>query len=102
MTASISRINMARGAHLMTYTRRRFIELAGAAAAAAGIGRPVGALRQSSPGRKQMAAPGVELNVAATALPDYSHDLERYLVRLANDARERRKRVIDAISTRQG
>jgi hypothetical protein len=45
--------------------------------------------------------PGVELSVDVAALPDYSRDLERYLIRLTNDARERRKRVIDAISTRQ-
>ena len=31
-----------------------------------------------------------------------SHDLERYLVRVASAARERRKHVIDAISTPQG
>ena len=43
----------------------------------------------------------MELNVDVAALPDYSRDLERYLVRLANEARERRKRIIDAISTRQ-
>ena len=85
----------------MTYTRRRFIELTGALAAAAGIGRPVGSLRQSSSGSRQAGAPGVELNVDGTALPDYSRDLERYLVRLANDARARRKRVINPISTRQ-
>ena len=35
-------------------------------------------------------------------LPDYSRDLERYLVRLANEARERRQRVVQAITTRQG
>ena len=43
----------------------------------------------------------MELHVDGAGLPDYSRDLERYLVRLANDARERRKRVINAISTPQ-
>jgi cephalosporin-C deacetylase-like acetyl esterase len=43
----------------------------------------------------------VELNVDVAALPDYSRDLERYLIRLTNDARERRRRVISTISTRQ-
>lgn len=85
----------------MTYTRRRFLETTGALAAAAGLGHPVGSLKQSSAGSHQAGAPGVELNVDGAALPDYSRDLERYLVRLANDARERRKRVINAISTRQ-
>jgi cephalosporin-C deacetylase-like acetyl esterase len=85
----------------MTYTRRRFLETTGALAAAAGFGRPVGSLKQSTAGNRQAGAPGVELNVDGTALPDYSRDLERYLVRLSNDARERRKRVINAISTRQ-
>jgi cephalosporin-C deacetylase-like acetyl esterase len=85
----------------MTYTRRRFLETTGALAAAAGLGRPVGSLKQSSAGSRQAGAPGVELNVDGAALPDYSRDLERYLVRLSNDARERRKRVINAISTRQ-
>jgi cephalosporin-C deacetylase-like acetyl esterase len=84
----------------MTWTRRRFLESTGTFAAAAGLGRAVGPLSQSSSG-SQSGAPGVQLNVDAAALPDYSRDLERYLIRLANDARERRKRVIDAISTRQ-
>ena len=43
----------------------------------------------------------MELLFQDTALPDYSHDLERYLVRVARDSRERRKRIIGAISTRQ-
>jgi cephalosporin-C deacetylase-like acetyl esterase len=85
----------------MTYTRRRFLETTGALAAAAGLGRPVSSFTQSSAGRRQAGAPGVELNVDGAALPDYSRDLERYLVRLSNEARERRKRVINAISTRQ-
>jgi cephalosporin-C deacetylase-like acetyl esterase len=85
----------------MTYTRRRFLESTGALAAAAGLTRSVGASRQSSAGSGQAGAPGVQLNVDSAALPDYSRDLERYLVRLTNDARERRKRVINTISTRQ-
>src|SRR6267378_2776790 len=84
----------------MTYTRRRFLET-GALAAAAGLGRPVGSFKQSSAGSRQAGAPGVELNVDGAGLPDYSRDLERHLVRLSNDVRERRKRVINAISTRQ-
>jgi cephalosporin-C deacetylase-like acetyl esterase len=85
----------------MTYTRRRFLETTGALAAAAGLGRPVGSLKQSSAGSRQAGAPGVELNVDGASLPDYSRDLERYLVRLSNDARERRNRVINTISTPQ-
>ena len=49
-----------------------------------------------------MGRSGVELNVEHDALPDYSHDLERYLIRLASAARERRKQIINAISTPQG
>jgi cephalosporin-C deacetylase-like acetyl esterase len=102
----------------MTYTRRRFLETTAAVAAAAGFGpstplgtgpsTPLGtgrsgeASRQASAEIRQAGAPGVELTLEGTALPDYTRDLERYLVRLANDARERRKRIIDAISTRQG
>jgi cephalosporin-C deacetylase-like acetyl esterase len=85
----------------MTYTRRRFLETTGALAAATGLGRRVGLLAQS-PASRQSGAPGVELKIDGVALPDYSRDLERYLVRLANDARERRKGVVDAISTRDG
>src|SRR5438876_5784295 len=85
----------------MTFTRRRFLETTGALAAAAGLARPAGALKQPSAGSGQAGAPGVELSGDGAALPDYSRDLERYLVRLSNDARERRKRVINAISTRQ-
>jgi cephalosporin-C deacetylase-like acetyl esterase len=43
----------------------------------------------------------VELNVDVAALPDYSGDLQRYLIRLSDEARTRRKQVIDAISTPQ-
>src|SRR5213076_2565873 len=85
--------NIAQGTQHMRYTRRDFLEAAGAAVAVAGIGPSVGCSR---PG-----APGVELSVDEAALPDYSHDHERYLVRVTNDARDRRKQVINAISTRQ-
>jgi cephalosporin-C deacetylase-like acetyl esterase len=43
----------------------------------------------------------VQLATGAIGLPDYSRDLEKYLVRLANDARSRRKQIINAISTGQ-
>jgi cephalosporin-C deacetylase-like acetyl esterase len=84
----------------MTFTRRRFLETAGGLTAA-GWARSVFASTQSSAAARQGGAPGVELNVDVAALPDYSRDLERYLIRVANDARERRARVIGAISTRQ-
>src|SRR5262245_63330707 len=78
----------------MEQTRREFLEAAGAlvAVAASGCSRPV----TSTP--ELVGAKGVELHVENGALPDYSHDLERYLVRLARDARARRQHVIDAIS----
>src|SRR5436190_20391013 len=85
----------------MTYTRRDFLEAAGAAVAVAGIGPSVGCSRPPAPVNRFSGAPGVELSVDEAALPDYSHDLERYLVRVTNDARDRRKQVINAISTRQ-
>ena len=83
----------------MNYTRRRFLETTGALAAAASFRRSVG-FAQQSPNRQ--GAPGVELNIDTAALPDYSRDLERYLVRVANEARDRRKRIINAITTREG
>ena len=82
----------------MHYTRRRFLETAGAIVAAAGGG----CSRRPATETHLSGAPGVELNVEHDALPDYSHDLERYLVRLASAARERRKQIINAISTPQG
>jgi cephalosporin-C deacetylase-like acetyl esterase len=82
----------------MKYTRRSFLEAAVLGAAAF---RPGGSLGQSSAGRRQAGAPGVELNVDVAALPDYSGDLRRYLIRLSDEARTRRKQVIDAISTPQ-
>jgi len=84
----------------MKYTRRGFLRAAGAIVAAAGHGcsRQPG----SSPGASLSGATGVELRVENAALPDYSRDLERYLVRLAGEARARRKQTIDAISTAQG
>jgi len=85
----------------MTFTRRRFLETTGALAGAAGFGRSLNASTQSSAAGRQAGAPGVELNVDVAALPDYSRDLERYLIRVADEARERRARVIAAISTRQ-
>ena len=85
----------------MKLTRRRFLEGAGAVAAGSLV-RPARAAGLPQAGRPLSGAPGVELNVDGAALPDYSRDLERYLVRLSNEARERRKRVIDAISTRAG
>src|SRR5215467_7962075 len=82
----------------MEHTRRAFLQAAGAvvAAAAGGCSRGPASTTQLS------GASGVELHVENGALPDYSHDLERYLVRLASDARARRKQAIDAISTPQG
>ena len=93
----------------MKYTRRRFFGAAGAVAGAAGTGQLFGSSGQSAPrpqARRQApghlsGAPGVELKIADDGLPDYSHDLERYLARLAREAYERRKKVINAISTRQ-
>jgi len=43
----------------------------------------------------------VTLTGEGSSLPDYSRDLERYLVRVANEARERRTHIVNAISTRQ-
>ncbi len=89
----------------MKYTRRGFLEATGAVVGWAGLGPSVGCSRQpspeSSPAIRLPGAPGVALNVEGTALPDYSRDLERYLIRLTNAARERRKQVINAISTQQ-
>jgi cephalosporin-C deacetylase-like acetyl esterase len=82
-------------------TRRTFLEVAGALAAAAGLHRAVAASAQSLTAGRQGGAPGVDLNVDVAALPDYSRDLERYLIRAANEARDRRARAIAAISTRQ-
>src|SRR5438874_2178811 len=82
----------------MKFTRRDFLEAAGAVVAAAGGG----CSRQPATPNRLHGATGVELGVENAALPDYSHDLERYLVRIASEARERRRQVIDAISTPQG
>src|SRR5262249_51003704 len=86
------------GSHRMEHTRREFLEAVGAivAVAAGGCSRLPASRTQLS------GASGVDLRVENGALPDYSHDLERYLVRLASDARTRRKQAIDAISTPQG
>ena len=83
----------------MAYTRRQFFETAGALAVASGFRSSAGFAQQSSTGPR--GAPGVDLNVDVAALPDYSRDLEKYLIRLANEARDRRKRIINAISTRE-
>jgi cephalosporin-C deacetylase-like acetyl esterase len=82
----------------LRYTRRDFL---GTAAAAAGIGGSVGCSRPPAPDKRLSGAPGVQLGIDDVALPDYSHDLEKYLIRVTNDARDRRKQVINAIATRQ-
>src|SRR5262245_22426007 len=90
----------------MTYTRRDFLETTGAVFAAGLGGASAGCSKPqpppaSAPAIRLSGAPGVEIKVDGTALPDYSRDLERYLVRLTNEARDRRKGIIGAISTRQ-
>jgi cephalosporin-C deacetylase-like acetyl esterase len=85
----------------MTWTRRRFLETAGALGTAATFGRVLDASGQQSVAAGQAGAPGVRLNVDIAPLPDYSRDLERYLVRLSNEARDRRKQIINAIATRE-
>jgi cephalosporin-C deacetylase-like acetyl esterase len=84
----------------MTYTRRRFLGTAGALATAGRFAQSTDLHAQSPPASRPSGAPGVQLHIDG-ALPDYSRDLERYLIRLANEARERRKQAINAISTRQ-
>ena len=85
----------------MTYTRRRFLGAAGALAAAARFNQSTDLHAQSPAAPRPSGAPGVQLHVDG-ALPDYSRDLERYLVRVANDARDRRKQIVNAITSRQG
>ena len=82
----------------MTWTRRRFLEITSALGGAAAFGRSTGMAQQ---GVDRQGAPGVQLNVDVAGLPDYSRDLERYLIRLSTDARDRRKQIINAISTRE-
>src|SRR6266516_582124 len=84
----------------MRSTRRDFLEAA-AAVAVVGIGGSAGCSKPIAPVNRLSAAPGVELGIDDAALPDYSHDLERYLIRVSDEARARRKQVINAISTRQ-
>ena len=67
----------------MKHTRRDFLEAAAAVVASAGAG----CSRQPATATRLSGATGVELGIENAALPDYSHDLERYLVRLANEAR---------------
>src|SRR5262245_21094633 len=86
----------------MSYlTRRRFLQGTAVAGAAAGLTPWIGCSKSTAPADGLESAPGVELKIHDTALPDYSHDLERYLARVAAEARDRRRRIVDAISTRQ-
>src|SRR5262245_24183293 len=99
--AKFSWTNMPPQGHDMNWTRREFIGRTGLVVGAAGLHGCAGNAGQREAPNRPSAAPGVTLNADGPALPDYSHDLERYLVRLANEARERRKHIVDAISTRQ-
>lgn len=85
----------------MTCTRRKFLETTSALAAAAGFGASAAVTAQSLTPTRPSGAPGVDLKTDFAALPDYSHDLEKYLTRLSNEARQNRKRIIDAIATPQ-
>jgi dienelactone hydrolase len=84
----------------MKLTRRHFLKSTSAVVAATGFSTTAAAQPQQR-GRGVAGAPGVELNVGEAGVPDYSHDLERYLVRVASEARARRTRVVEAISTPQ-
>ena len=85
----------------MKCTRRMFIESTALVVGAAGLHGCAGDAGQREARGRPSAAPGVTLNADGAALPDYSHDLERYLERLADEARERRQHIVNAISTRQ-
>src|SRR4029453_17389069 len=86
----------------MRQSRRHFLGATGAGlAAAAGFTRWLGCSRTPPPPSRVDGAPGVELALQDGTFPDYTHDLERYLVRLASDARDRRRKIINAISTQQ-
>src|SRR3954454_1519264 len=82
----------------MSWTRRRFLEITSALGGAAAFGRSTGLAQQAV---DRQGAPGVQLNVDVAALPDYSRELEWYLIRLSNEARDRRKQIMNAISTRE-
>ena len=85
----------------MRQTRRKFLGAAGVGMTVAGASRWIGCSTPPPRAAAVRGAPDVELLVEAAALPDYSHDLERYLVRLSNEARERRRQVVGAIANRQ-
>ena len=73
----------------MSQTRRSFFyTIAGAGAC----------LAQSA---KLTPAPDVEWVSSTATLPDYSRDLTRYLVRLADEAGARRRKALEAITTRE-
>src|SRR5262249_41592587 len=85
----------------MKRTRREFLGTAAAGIAAAGASQWIGCSTSSPRAAAVRGAPDVELMIEAAALPDYSHDLERYLVRLATEARERRQQAVAAVTNRQ-
>ncbi|MBI3667675.1 MAG: acetylxylan esterase [Acidobacteria bacterium] len=80
-------------------TRRSFLYTTGVSAVTAGITQWTGC---SMPGRPQEAiqgAPGFEFLTPPERPPDYSHDLERDLTRVANELWARRRRELEAIRT---
>jgi len=82
-------------------TRRRFLEAAGTGVVAAGLSRFTGCSKAPALPVALDGAPGVEALTPGTALPDYSQDLPHHLVRLAREARDRRQRIIQGITTQQ-
>jgi cephalosporin-C deacetylase-like acetyl esterase len=86
----------------MKPTRRTFLKTSSAGLAAVGLPRSIGNAQTTPASAPRLqGAPGVELMTQDTSLPDYSHDLERYLVRLASEARARRTKIVSAVATRQ-
>ena len=68
--------------------------------ASAGLGQWLGCSRAPAPTPERLTgAPGVEVLYSGTGLPDYSHDLVNYLLRVTGEARERRQQIVRAIST---
>ncbi len=79
----------------MRPTRRRFLE----AAFAAGLAPLAGCAARSPASSGFTGAPGVDFGFGRATVPDYSRDLEKYLVRATAEARARRKQTVDPIST---
>ncbi len=86
---------------MSSHTRRDLFRTTGLGVLAAGVGEWLGC-QAPAPAPKSVIGGAAEVEFLAPPMqpPDYSRDLERYLIRVANELGAKRKQALDAIQGR--